>query len=88
VVQWISVLIPVQQPVNVVLYLRRLAGPDDEPHLFVGRTQGTIVAARGPSKFGWDPIFLPDGFDNTYAEMDKQTKNGISHRCVEDQCRC
>ena len=29
--------------------------------------QGRIVPARGPTDFGWDPIFLPDGFDQTYA---------------------
>jgi inosine triphosphate pyrophosphatase len=29
---------------------------------------------------GWDPIFQPDGFDTTYAEMDKSIKNTISHR--------
>jgi inosine triphosphate pyrophosphatase len=56
------------------------AGPDTEPVTFVGRTDGSIVAARGPSDFGWDPIFLPDGFSDTYAEMDKQLKNTISHR--------
>ena len=48
--------------------------------LFEGRTDGTIVDARGPHKFGWDPIFQPDGFAETYAEMDKQVKNTISHR--------
>jgi hypothetical protein len=39
------------------------------------------VPARGPADFGWDPVFLPDGFDTTYAEMDKDIKNTISHRC-------
>ena len=43
-------------------------------------TQGTIVPARGPPNFGWDPIFQPDGFDKTYAEMDSSLKNSISHR--------
>jgi inosine triphosphate pyrophosphatase len=55
-------------------------GPGDEPRLFVGRTHGRIVPARGPPDFGWDPVFQPDGFDATYAEMDKGVKNGISHR--------
>ncbi|KER23428.1 hypothetical protein T265_14647 [Opisthorchis viverrini] len=49
-------------------------------HLFTGRTEGRIVAPRGPRDFGWDPVFQPDGFDLTYAEMDKATKNTISHR--------
>lgn len=57
-------------------------GPDDPepPRVFVGRTPGRIVAARGPADFGWDPVFEPDGFDQTYAELDKDVKNGISHR--------
>ncbi|PHJ21968.1 inosine triphosphate pyrophosphatase [Cystoisospora suis] len=50
-------------------------------HTFEGRTDGTIVPEpRGPRDFGWDPIFKPDGFDQTYAEMDKSVKNTISHR--------
>ena len=48
--------------------------------MFVGRTEGRVVPARGGGSFGWDPIFLPDGFDTTFAEMDKQLKNTISHR--------
>ncbi|KAI9202422.1 inosine triphosphate pyrophosphatase-like protein [Polychytrium aggregatum] len=55
-------------------------GPGAEPILFEGRTDGTIVPAQGPANFGWDPIFKPDGFDQTYAEMDKDLKNTISHR--------
>ena len=55
-------------------------GPGVAPKAFVGRTPGTIVAARGPSDFGWDPVFQPDGFSQTYAELDKSVKNGISHR--------
>lgn len=55
-------------------------GPGSEPILFSGRTNGRIVPARGPNSFGWDPIFEPDGFDLTYAQMDKDVKNGISHR--------
>ena len=48
--------------------------------IFKGTTPGTIVPARGPPNFGWDPIFQPDGFDKTYAEMDSSLKNSISHR--------
>ncbi|EKX32894.1 hypothetical protein GUITHDRAFT_120918 [Guillardia theta CCMP2712] len=53
---------------------------DDEPKVFVGRTNGKIVPARGPTDFGWDPVFQPDGYDQTYAEMEKDLKNSISHR--------
>jgi inosine triphosphate pyrophosphatase len=54
--------------------------PDAEPLVFAGRTEGRIVPARGPPNFGWDPIFEPEGFDQTFAEMTKETKNSISHR--------
>ncbi|KAG2548674.1 inosine triphosphate pyrophosphatase [Panicum virgatum] len=55
-------------------------GPGEEPITFVGKTAGKIVPARGPSDFGWDPVFQPDGFEQTYAEMPKSVKNEISHR--------
>ncbi|CAM8909601.1 unnamed protein product [Rhodiola kirilowii] len=55
-------------------------GPDSEPLTFIGKTDGKIVPARGPTDFGWDPIFQPDGYDQTYAEMSKEVKNKISHR--------
>eukprot|EP01017_Pseudomicrothorax_dubius_P021529 TRINITY_DN2317_c0_g2_i1.p1 TRINITY_DN2317_c0_g2~~TRINITY_DN2317_c0_g2_i1.p1 ORF type:complete len:208 (-),score=60.46 TRINITY_DN2317_c0_g2_i1:36-659(-) len=51
-----------------------------EPIAFVGRTPGSIVPARGPNSFGWDPVFEPEGYKETYAEMDKSIKNTISHR--------
>ncbi|XP_062510582.1 inosine triphosphate pyrophosphatase-like [Corticium candelabrum] len=54
--------------------------PSDEIVLFKGITPGRIVPARGPPNFGWDPIFQPDGFDKTYAELSKSVKNEISHR--------
>ena len=58
---------------------------NSDPVLFVGRTEGKIVSARGPLDFGWDPIFEPDLTEGwaggkTYAEMDKDAKNAISHR--------
>jgi inosine triphosphate pyrophosphatase len=52
----------------------------EQPKLFVGRTDGKIVAPRGDNKFGWDPVFQPDGFSETFAEMDSKVKNSISHR--------
>ncbi|KAJ5540631.1 Inosine triphosphate pyrophosphatase [Penicillium pulvis] len=52
--------------------------PGTEPLIFQGRTRGTIVRPRGPTNFGWDPIFEYEG--KTYAEMDKEAKNVISHR--------
>ncbi|KAH9468549.1 hypothetical protein Pst134EA_009087 [Puccinia striiformis f. sp. tritici] len=54
--------------------------PGKDPILFVGATQGTIVPPRGPTNFGWDPIFEVDGTGLTYAEMSSEQKNGLSHR--------
>ena len=54
--------------------------PGKEVKLFQGITKGTIVESRGPQDFGWDSIFEPNGFTETYAEMEKATKNSISHR--------
>lgn len=57
-------------------------GPNQEPAVFNGRTNGKIVPSRGPDNFGWDPIFEPvDGnTSKTYAEMTSTEKNAISHR--------
>uniref|UniRef100_A0A0B7ATK0 Inosine triphosphate pyrophosphatase n=1 Tax=Arion vulgaris TaxID=1028688 RepID=A0A0B7ATK0_9EUPU len=53
---------------------------EDKIHIFDGRCNGQIVEPRGPNSFGWDPVFQPDGFTQTYAEMPSETKNKISHR--------
>lgn len=55
-------------------------GPGKEVKLFQGITHGMIVDSRGHKNFGWDSIFEPQGFTQTYAEMDKEVKNKISHR--------
>ena len=46
----------------------------------VGMLKGKIVPPRGKNGFGWDPIFIPDGSKETFAEMDGQTKNTLSMR--------
>lgn len=55
-------------------------GPGKEVKIFQGITEGKIVPSRGPTNFGWDSVFEPVGFEQTYAEMDKSVKNTISHR--------
>ena len=55
-------------------------GPEGEVIVFEGKTDGVIVSPRGKRDFGWDPIFQPNGFDLTYAELDSTVKNSISHR--------
>lgn len=48
---------------------------------FEGVCRGRIVdAERGTSGFGYDPLFAPEGYDSTFAEMDADEKNAISHR--------
>jgi inosine triphosphate pyrophosphatase len=63
-------------------YAQRIIGLgfQQNKEIFVGRTSGMIVKPRGSKDFGWDPIFQPDGFDQTYAELQKEVKNKISHR--------
>ena len=54
---------------------------DGETHLFEGRVDGKIIETpRGTSGFGYDPVFMPDGYDQTFAEMGDELKNSISHR--------
>lgn len=55
-------------------------GPNQPVVVFEGKTQGTIVPARGPTNFGWDPILEITGTGLTYAEMEPQHKNSLSHR--------
>lgn len=56
-------------------------GPGHDPVLFNGRTNGKIISPRGKLDFGWDPIFEPDeGDGKSYAEMEKEEKDAISHR--------
>ena len=48
---------------------------------FEGIVEGTIVErARGSHGFGYDPIFVPHGFEETFAELPAEVKNAISHR--------
>ena len=53
----------------------------DEEHLFEGIVEGRIVErASGTEGFGYDPLFVPDGYDRTFAEMSADEKNAVSHR--------
>ena len=58
-----------------------LVRPDGEERVFEGRVAGQIVwPRRGTFGHGYDPIFVPDGYDQTFGEMDEAIKNRISHR--------
>ncbi len=52
-----------------------------EEHLFEGLVEGRIIdAERGAEGFGYDPLFIPDGSDKTFAAMSAEEKNAVSHR--------
>lgn len=56
---------------------------DGKEHLFEGIVNGEIIKVRkGTSGFGYDPIFVPEGYTQTFAEMGNELKNKISHRAV------
>ena len=60
-----------------------------EEHLFEGIVNGEITRERSGSEgFGYDPIFRPDGYDKTFAELGAGIKDSISHRALATQKLC
>jgi len=59
-----------------------LAWPNDgQTEAFEGRVEGTLTwPPRGDKGFGYDPLFIPAGYDQTFGEMDPDQKHKISHR--------
>ena len=52
-----------------------------EEHLFEGIAEGRIIEReKGHEGFGYDPLFVPDGYDRTFAQMTTEEKNSVSHR--------
>jgi XTP/dITP diphosphohydrolase len=73
-------LTPAQRRAEFVCVLS-LCHPDGKHHEFEGRAQGSLVwPPRGSRGFGYDPMFLPEGFDVTFGEMAPEQKHLISHR--------
>lgn len=58
-----------------------LRAPDGREWTVEGRCEGCIThASRGANGFGYDPLFVPEGYSQTFAELDSATKNSLSHR--------
>ena len=58
-----------------------LLAPDGAEHVFSGKAMGRLLREpRGGEGFGYDPLFVPDGQQQTFAEMDAAQKNRLSHR--------
>lgn len=58
-----------------------VASPEGRVEVAGGACSGKIAfAPRGSSGFGYDPVFVPEGYDRTFAELGPETKNAISHR--------
>lgn len=58
-----------------------LAWPDGEHVVYEGRANGTLTwPPRGTMGFGYDPVFVPEGRDRTFAALDPEEKHAISHR--------
>lgn len=54
---------------------------NNKEYLFEGKVIGTIInSKRGSKGFGYDPVFIPENYNQTFAEMEPEIKNSISHR--------
>ncbi|MDD2732539.1 MAG: XTP/dITP diphosphatase [Desulfuromonadaceae bacterium] len=73
--------IPVEQRQAAFICALALVTPEGDERLFSGRITGRILTeARGDLGFGYDPLFLVDGFDQSMAELTLSEKNSLSHR--------
>ena len=58
----------------------------NEEHFFEGEIGGEIITIKkGTNGFGYDPIFKPNGYDNTFGELSNEIKNRLSHRAIATQ---
>lgn len=58
-----------------------MVGPGDVEQVFEGRCEGSLLPMpRGGTGFGYDPLFVPTGFTQSYAELGDEVKNTLSHR--------
>lgn len=73
--------IPLEKRIARFLCVMALVSPEGESWVVNGTCEGHIQLEKSGSEgFGYDPLFVPVGFDKTFAELGKEIKNGISHR--------
>ncbi len=73
--------IPGEQRQAAFVCVMAYVTPEGVRHIFRGKVTGKILTSqRGEGGFGYDPLFLVDGFDRTMAELAMHEKNSISHR--------
>lgn len=63
---------------------------NEKEYLFEGLIKGMIIEKeKGSSGFGYDPVFIPEGFNETFAELGNEIKNKISHRAqaIDKLCK-
>ncbi len=56
------------------------ATPDGDTATYIGEAHGRLAPPKGMAGFGYDPIFVPDGYEQSYAELGAEIKDKISHR--------
>ncbi|MDR2955194.1 MAG: non-canonical purine NTP diphosphatase [Prevotella sp.] len=62
---------------------------DGKEYLFEGEIKGRIIESKkGTAGFGYDPIFMPEGYDKTFAELGNDIKNNVSHRALAVKALC
>ena len=62
---------------------------DGKQHLFEGICKGEIIKEkRGSAGFGYDPIFVPEGYNESFAQLGNAVKNKISHRAKAVEMLC
>jgi len=65
----------------IALIMKRTDSDQPEIHEFEGRIEGSISKEKkGNAGFGYDPIFVPDGYEESFAQLGEDVKNTISHR--------
>lgn len=73
--------VPADQRAARFICVLLLLGPDGSEQVFEGRCEGVLgLEPRGGKGFGYDPLFVPEGYACTYAELSEEEKNRISHR--------